>query len=55
MLITVSQILSLIPISRSTLYHRLKEDDFPKPIRIGRRIFWKEDDIHAYIKSKQGI
>jgi predicted DNA-binding transcriptional regulator AlpA len=53
MLITIVDVLSLIPISRSSLYTRMQEPDFPKPIKIGGRVFWKAEEIHAYIDSKQ--
>lgn len=53
MLIAVNDILSLIPVARSTLYLMMQEPDFPKPVRIGSRVFWKAEEIHAYIDSKQ--
>lgn len=53
MLITIADILALIPISRPTLYARMQDSDFPEPVRIGRRVFWKSEEIDAYIESKQ--
>lgn len=53
MLITIADVLALIPISRSTLYLRMQEPDFPKAIKIGGRVFWKADEIQAYVDAKQ--
>jgi predicted DNA-binding transcriptional regulator AlpA len=53
MLLPIADVLSLIPVARSTLYLMMQEPDFPKPVRIGSRVFWKEEDIHAYIDSKK--
>jgi len=55
MLITIADVLSLIPISRPTLYARMNEPDFPRPIRLGRRVFWKAEEIHAYLESKKTV
>lgn len=53
MLIPIADVLALIPVARSTLYLMMQESDFPKPVRIGARVFWKQAEIHAYIDSKQ--
>lgn len=53
MLIPIGDVLSLIPVSRSKLYLMMEEPDFPKPVRIGARVFWKDNEIYAYIDSKQ--
>ncbi len=53
MLIPITDVLALIPVSRGTLYNRMQEPDFPRPVKIGGRVFWKSEDIHAYIDSKK--
>jgi predicted DNA-binding transcriptional regulator AlpA len=53
MLIPIADVLALIPVARSTLYLMTQEPDFPKPVRIGNRVFWKHAEILAYIDSKQ--
>ena len=53
MLISIADVLALIPVSRGTLYNRMAEPDFPKPVRIGGRVFWKSEEIDAYIESKK--
>lgn len=53
MLIPIADVLALIPVARSTLYLRMAEPDFPKPVRIGGRVFWEQEDILAYIDFKK--
>jgi len=53
MLIPIADVLALIPVSRATLYLRMQEPDFPKAVKIGGRVFWKDSEIYAYIDSKQ--
>jgi predicted DNA-binding transcriptional regulator AlpA len=53
MLLPIADVLALIPVSRATLYLRMQEADFPKAVKIGGRVFWKSEEIHAYIDSKQ--
>jgi predicted DNA-binding transcriptional regulator AlpA len=55
MLISIADVLALIPISRGTLYNRMAEPDFPRPVKIGGRVFWKAEEIQAYIDSKKDI
>jgi predicted DNA-binding transcriptional regulator AlpA len=36
-------------ISRRTLYRRMREAGFPRPIRWGKRFAWRARDLDAYI------
>lgn len=45
----VTQFTSL---SRATLYRRMREGSFPKPLRIGEnRVAWRYEDIEAWLKA----
>ncbi len=47
----ISQILQLIPISRSAWWQGCKNGRFPKPIKLGpRTTVWKASDINALVK-----
>jgi predicted DNA-binding transcriptional regulator AlpA len=48
MLIPIDDVLSLIPVSRATLYREMQRNSFPKPIRMGRRVLWDSDEIAAW-------
>jgi len=51
-LLRVSQILEIIPISRSAWWKGCKEGRYPKPIKLGPRTsVWKASDIHALLES----
>jgi predicted DNA-binding transcriptional regulator AlpA len=52
-LLSIADVLALIPVSRGTLYNRMAEPDFPRPVKIGGRVFWKQEELYAYIESKQ--
>ncbi len=46
------EVLKLIPISRSSLYARIKLGTFPKPKKIGpRAVGWSVADIREYLEK----
>lgn len=48
----IPQILSVIPVSRSTWWAGCKSGRFPAPIKLGANTtVWKAEDIHALIKQ----
>jgi prophage regulatory protein len=48
----MSQVLALVPFSRSTLYREMDEGRFPKAREIAPwRIAWYEDDVIAWQKG----
>jgi len=52
-LLRVKDVLDITLISNSTMYELMKENKFPKPIRIGRRaVAWLESDIQKWIDSR---
>ena len=38
---------------RSTIYRDLEHGRLPKPIRLGGRIYWREQDIDALMQTDQ--
>lgn len=43
----------LVGLSRSTIYTRLEQGTFPKPIPLGGRLVaWVESDIHEWIENR---
>lgn len=49
-LLTIKQITAEIGISRSTIYRRIREGAFPKPVRIGPRATrWRESAIRVWV------
>ena len=43
------EVMDITGLSRSSIYLRVSTDEFPKPVKIGRRaIGWPEDSIIAW-------
>ena len=39
--------------SRSTIYKRISEDEFPKPVKLGAKsVGWVEEEIAAYNEAR---
>ena len=48
------QVLRLVPFSKSTLWRRVKEGSFPKPLKLSDRVtVWRVEDIRQWI-DRQG-
>lgn len=44
---------ALTGLKRSSLYAKISEGDFPKPIKIGSRaVAWVESDVDSWIENK---
>ncbi|WP_316861116.1 AlpA family transcriptional regulator [uncultured Cohaesibacter sp.] len=52
-LIALPEVLNRTSLSRSSLYERMKESQFPKPISLGgRRVAWLETEVVAWIDER---
>lgn len=41
-------------VGRSTVYKLIKQDGFPKPVKITRRVSaWNSDEVQAYLTRQQ--
>ena len=41
--------------SRATIYRRVREGKFPKPIKLGDSIVWREADIVAWLDKQATV
>ena len=49
-LLTIKQVTAQTGLSRSTIYRRMQEGEFPKPKRIGPRATrWRESQLRAWL------
>ena len=49
------EVMSLTGLSRSSIYLRISVQEFPKPIKIGRRaVGWSEDSLIAWQADTMG-
>lgn len=55
MLIAVTDVLSLVPVARSTLYVLMQQSDFPKPVKVGGRVFWDDKEINAWVQTQKDL
>ena len=50
--VRLPQILSVIPVCKSSWWAGVKSGRYPKPVKLSpRRTAWKAEDIHALIKQ----
>ena len=52
-LLTPEDLLKLFKVSRKTIDNWVADGVLPKPIKMGRRIFWKRSEIDAYLESSR--
>lgn len=53
-MLRLPQVQQQVPLSRSEIYQRIKDGQFPKQIRLSHKVaLWKQSDIDAWI-SEQG-
>ena len=38
-------------LSRSSIYRKIAEGSFPRPVRIGRAVRWKSEDVDLWIRD----
>lgn len=55
MLVPISDVLSLVPVSRSSLYRLMQNSDFPKAIRVGGRVLWDDKEIAAWVQLRKDL
>lgn len=47
--VRLPQILSVIPVSRTSWWRGIKAGQFPEPIKLGRSVMWKVHEIRELI------
>lgn len=47
-LLRISDVCRIVPLSRPTIYRRIRAGLFPSPIKDGRCSFWQEGEVRAY-------
>ena len=49
-LLTIREVCARVGVSRTTIYARMNERQFPAPIKTGTKsVRWRSDEIDAYI------
>ena len=48
--VRLSKLIEIVPMSKATIWRKLKDGSFPQPIKLGKRITaWRMDDIAAWV------
>lgn len=50
-LLTIQQVADVLQVGQASIYARISEEIFPRPVKLGRSNRWKTSDINKYIKS----
>lgn len=51
-LLPLKAVTQFTSLSRATVYRRVKDGTFPKPIRIGEnRVVWRHEDLEAWLAT----
>ena len=47
------QVLAVIPISKSTLWRRIRLETFPRPVKLSEGVTaWRVEDVHNWIEER---
>lgn len=47
-LLRLADVQKIVPLSRPTIYRRIRSGVFPAPLKDGRCSFWEESKVRAY-------
>ncbi len=50
-LVRVQQILSVLPVGRTTLFFMIKRGDFPPPLKLGRTCLWRASEVKKILQN----
>lgn len=52
-LLTVKDVCAVIKMSRFWIYEQVEKGEFPAPLKFGRSIRWKAEDVRQYLDKKE--
>lgn len=51
-LLTLPETVEHTRLSRATIYSFMKNGNFPKPIHLGKRSLWLQDEVDSWIEAR---
>lgn len=52
----VNEVIEKTGLPKSTLYAKMKDGDFPRPIKLGKRaVGWKSKKVHLWVETKSDL
>ena len=53
MLLRRQEVERIVGLSRSSIYRLMQDEDFPRPVRVGRSaVRWRASDIKAWLETR---
>ncbi|MEO1957999.1 MAG: AlpA family phage regulatory protein [Nautiliaceae bacterium] len=52
-LLTIKEVINIVGLKKSTIYHFINKGKFPKQIKIGHLSRWRLSDIQDWIDNQQ--
>ena len=52
-LISSTELLKIWPVTQMTLWRHLKTGDIPKPLYVGKRRYWRREDIELWLANEK--
>ena len=53
-LVTVREIMGLTGLGRTTVWRKIRDGEFPKPLHVGRFIRWRKADVEEFLMAGLG-
>lgn len=54
-LLALTELRSLVPLSKSKLYDEISHGRFPRPVKVGRSAFWRLNEVENWMASLSPI
>lgn len=54
-LLTITDIMKMLRVSKATVYNLIKRGQIPSPIKIGGGTRWRNNDIESYITALEPV
>lgn len=54
-LLALTELRSLVPLSKSKLYDLISRSRFPRPVKVDRCAFWRLSEVEAWMASLDAI
>lgn len=51
-LLTEREVRAHVPRGRTTLWRDVRAGVFPAPVRVGRRVYWRESDLRTFLAAQ---
>ncbi|WP_443969605.1 helix-turn-helix transcriptional regulator [Sphingobium sp. CR28] len=53
-ILRIGEVTAKVGLSKSTIYAALKNNAFPRPLRLGRRaVGWRQSDLNEWLENRQ--